>query len=107
MKAFAVLTATLFGAQGLPVLQGVGAHGGAVLAVLVGQLQESLAGLGACGRQCHRLEALAVPVLLGLDQLPHLQRDPVAPSVTNNTAHCLGLLVLLVFIQDTDVILLP
>lgn len=91
MKWFAVLTATLFGAQGLPVLQGVGAHGGAVLAVLVGQLQESLAGLGARGRQRHRLEALAVPVLLGLDQLPHLQGDPVAPSVTNNTAHSLHL----------------
>lgn len=114
-ERFAVLTATLFGAQGLPILQGVGAHGGAVLAVLVGQLQESLAGLGARGRQRHRLEALAVPVLLGLDQLPHLQRDPVAPPVTNNTAntfiHCICSTLLgpadVTFKQGTELIPIP
>lgn len=54
---------------------GAGAHGRAVLAVQR-HGQEALAGVGARGRQRQGTHALAA---LGLDQLLHLQGDPVAP----------------------------
>lgn len=62
------------------VVQGVGAraYGGGVLAVQR-KPQEAIAGLGACGSQRQGTHPLPTP---RLDQLLHLQGDPIPPSDT-------------------------
>lgn len=60
------------------VVQGVGAraYGGGVLAVQR-KPQEAIAGLGACGSQRQGTHPLQTP---RLDQLHHLQGDPIPSS---------------------------
>ncbi len=76
-----ILTAAAVGER---VLQRVGsrADGGAVLTVRLRQRQEPFAGLGAGRGLRERAHALTT---LWLDELPHLQRDPVAPPAETVT----------------------
>lgn len=84
-RGFVVLTSTLFGSQDLAIFKRVRAHWGTILTVLVGQLKKSFTGFWTGRCKACRLLTFSINILLGFHQFPHLQCNPVAPSVINNT----------------------